>query len=56
VIDYDLTDEQRASVDMAHDFALNEIRPIAAEWDVKGEFPLTSHSAAIGRISFNAKS
>ncbi|MCJ7745513.1 MAG: acyl-CoA dehydrogenase family protein, partial [Actinobacteria bacterium] len=24
---------------MAHDFALNEIRPIAAEWDVKGEFP-----------------
>jgi acyl-CoA dehydrogenase len=39
VIDYDLTDEQRASVDMAHDFALNELRPIAAEWDVKGEFP-----------------
>jgi len=26
-------------VDMAHDFALNELRPIAAEWDVKGEFP-----------------
>lgn len=39
MIDYDLTDEQRASVDMAHDFALNELRPIAAEWDVKGEFP-----------------
>jgi acyl-CoA dehydrogenase len=39
LIDYDLTDEQRASVDMAHDFALNELRPIAAEWDVKGEFP-----------------
>jgi len=39
VIDYDLNDEQRASVDMAHDFALNELRPIAAEWDVKGEFP-----------------
>ena len=39
MIDFELTDEQRASVDMAHDFALNEIRPIAAEWDVKGEFP-----------------
>jgi alkylation response protein AidB-like acyl-CoA dehydrogenase len=39
VIDYELTDEQRASVDMAHDFALNELRPVAAEWDVKGEFP-----------------
>jgi len=39
VIDYDLTDEQRASVDMAHEFALNELRPVAAEWDVKGEFP-----------------
>ena len=39
MIDYDLNDEQRASVDMAHDFALNELRPIAAEWDVKGEFP-----------------
>lgn len=39
MIDYDLTDEQRASVDMAHEFALNELRPVAAEWDVKGEFP-----------------
>ncbi len=24
---------------MAHDFALNELRPIAEEWDKKGEFP-----------------
>jgi acyl-CoA dehydrogenase len=39
VIDFDLTDEQRAAVDMAHDFALNELRPIADEWDRKGEFP-----------------
>jgi len=39
VIDFELTEEQRAAVDMAHDFALNELRPIAAEWDVKGEFP-----------------
>ncbi len=34
-----MTDEQRAAVDMAHDFALNELRPIAEEWDKKGEFP-----------------
>jgi len=39
VIDFELTDEQRAAVDMAHDFALNELRPIAEEWDKKGEFP-----------------
>jgi len=39
VIDFELSDEQRAAVDMAHDFALNELRPIAEEWDRKGEFP-----------------
>jgi alkylation response protein AidB-like acyl-CoA dehydrogenase len=39
VIDFEMTDEQRAAVDMAHDFALNELRPIAEEWDRKGEFP-----------------
>ncbi|MBU1671549.1 MAG: acyl-CoA dehydrogenase family protein [Actinobacteria bacterium] len=38
-MDFELTDEQRAAVDMAHDFALNELRPIAEEWDKKGEFP-----------------
>lgn len=39
MIDFELTEEQRAAVDMAHDFALNELRPIAEEWDRKGEFP-----------------
>ena len=39
MIDFELTEEQRAAVDMAHDFALNELRPIAEEWDKKGEFP-----------------
>lgn len=39
MIDFELNDEQRAAVDMAHDFALNELRPIAEEWDKKGEFP-----------------
>jgi len=39
MIDFELTDEQKAAVEMAHDFAANELRPIAAEWDEKGEFP-----------------
>ena len=39
MIDFELTEEQRAAIDMAHDFALNELRPIAAEWDQKGELP-----------------
>lgn len=39
VVDFELTDEQKAAVEMAHDFALNELRPIAEEWDRKGEFP-----------------
>jgi alkylation response protein AidB-like acyl-CoA dehydrogenase len=39
VIDFEMTDEQRAAVDMAHEFAENELRPIAEEWDRKGEFP-----------------
>jgi len=39
VVDFDLSDEQKAAVEMAHDFALNELRPIAEEADRKGEFP-----------------
>ena len=39
MIEFELTDEQRAAVDMAHEFAENELRPIAEEWDRKGEFP-----------------
>ena len=39
MIDFELTDEQKAAVDMAHEFALNEMRPIAAECDVESKFP-----------------
>ena len=39
MIDFELNDEQKAAIDMAHDFAQNELRPIAEEWDRKGEFP-----------------
>jgi len=39
MIDFSLTDEQRALRDLAHDFAANEIRPVAAHHDQTGEFP-----------------
>lgn len=39
-MDFTINDEQRAAIDMAHDFSLNELRPLAAEWDQKGEFPI----------------
>ncbi len=39
MVDFKLDDEQKAAVEMAHDFALNELRPLAEEWDKKGEFP-----------------
>jgi acyl-CoA dehydrogenase len=39
MIDFSLTDEQRALRDLAHDFALNEIRPAAPHHDQTGEFP-----------------
>src|SRR5262245_29019605 len=39
MIDFGLSDEQRALRDLAHDFALNEIRPKAAHHDASGEFP-----------------
>src|SRR5262245_6384095 len=39
MIDFSLTDEQRALRDLAHDFALNEIRPVAPHHDQTGEFP-----------------
>lgn len=38
-MDFELDDIQKTAVGMAHDFALNELRPIADEWDRKGAFP-----------------
>jgi acyl-CoA dehydrogenase len=40
VIDYELTDEQRAIQALARDFAENEIRPVAPAHDRSGEFPM----------------
>jgi acyl-CoA dehydrogenase len=39
VVDFTLTDEQRALREMAHDFAANEIRPVAWEYDRDGSWP-----------------
>jgi len=39
VIDFELTEDQIALRDMAHDFAANEMRPKAAEYDRGHDFP-----------------
>jgi alkylation response protein AidB-like acyl-CoA dehydrogenase len=41
-MDFRLTDEQEMIQAAARDFALNEIAPVAAEFDVSGEFPLAN--------------
>ena len=38
-LDYGLTDEQRAMRHLAREIAENELRPVAAQYDVSGEFP-----------------
>jgi acyl-CoA dehydrogenase len=39
VVDFTLTDEQKALREMAHDFAENEIRPVAWQFDEHGTWP-----------------
>jgi acyl-CoA dehydrogenase len=39
VVDFTLTDEQKALREMAHDFAENEMRPVAWEYDKDGTWP-----------------
>src|SRR3954462_14884573 len=39
VVDFTLTDEQKALREMAHDFAAKEIRPVAWEYDKDGAWP-----------------
>jgi acyl-CoA dehydrogenase len=50
VVDFELTEEQKAICRMAHDFALNEIRPVALECDKDGHIPedLVKKAAASG--------
>ena len=39
MVDFTLTDEQKALREMAHDFAEKEIRPVAWEYDKEGTWP-----------------
>jgi acyl-CoA dehydrogenase len=39
VVDFTLTDEQKALREMAHDFAEKEMRPVAWEYDKEGTWP-----------------
>src|SRR3954453_22037350 len=39
MVDFTLTDEQKALREMAHDFAANEIRPVAWQYDRDGTWP-----------------
>jgi len=39
MIGFSLTEEQQILQATAHKFAENEIRPVAAQYDVSGEFP-----------------
>ncbi len=50
MVDFELSDEQKAAARMAHDFAVNEIRPVALECDKEGKIPdeLVKKAAAVG--------
>ncbi len=54
MIDFTLTDEQREMRDLAHTFAEQEIRPVAAELDEKEEFPweLVRKAGELGLTTF----
>src|SRR5258708_34846524 len=39
MVDFTLTDEQKNLREMAHDFAVKEIRPVAWEYDKEGTWP-----------------
>src|SRR5262249_20258774 len=53
-ISFTLTSEQRELHDLAHDFAANELRPVAAEWDEKDDLPpdLLTKAARLGLTSY----
>ena len=53
-ISFGLTAEQRELQGLAHEFAERELRPIAAEWDARDDFPpgLLAKAAALGLTSY----
>ncbi len=54
MIDFSLTDEQRAIQELAHDFARREIRPVAAEYDEREEmpWPVLRKAAKVGLLGY----
>ncbi len=52
-ISFALTPEQRELRDLAREFAAKELRPVAAEWDAKDDFPrdLLAKAARLGLTS-----
>jgi alkylation response protein AidB-like acyl-CoA dehydrogenase len=48
------TEEQRELRELAHEFAANELRPVAAEWDERDDFPpdLLGKAARLGLTSY----
>ena len=42
-MDFELTEEQKMLKWMVHDFAEKEVRPQAAEWEAKAEYPSTEY-------------
>ena len=49
MIDFSLTDEQQALREMAHDFAAQEIRPVAWDFDRDATWP----EAIIEKVTVN---
>ncbi len=55
MISFELTEEQRMLREMAHDFAANEIVPVAAHYDETAEFPweIIKKAREVGLINTN---
>jgi alkylation response protein AidB-like acyl-CoA dehydrogenase len=53
-ISFQVTPEQRELQSLAHDFAQRELRPIAAEWDEREDYPpeLLARAAELGLTSY----
>jgi alkylation response protein AidB-like acyl-CoA dehydrogenase len=54
LIGFEPSDEQRELQQLAHEFAVRELRPIAAEWDEREEYPpdLLARAARAGLTSY----
>ena len=54
-ISFTLTPEQRELRELAREFAANELRPIASEWDQRDDFPpdLLARAARLGLTSYS---